>query len=363
MPRSFSSSPESMTSSSTCWPTRKVPHCFRRASTSVVLPWSTCATIAIARRSARVVGGASMSKASIANGGAYNDCRQGGHIKRRRNEEDAMLSVCLSLALVRAAPPPAAGGFTLEQVLSAPFPTHLTAAPAGGGVAWIFDSKGVRNVWAALPPEYKGRAVTTYPADDGQEISDLAFTPDGKSIAYVRGGDPNRMGEIPNPMSDPAGATQAVYVVSAAGGEPKKLGDGSSPAVSPKGDRVAFTQKGKVFVAPLDGAEKPSPAFEARGRSSELAWSPDGRLLAFVSGRGGHSFVGVFDPEKKAIRWLSPSVDLDDEPVWSPDGKRVAFVRIPGSPAARQILRPHREGPPWSILVADPATGEAKTVF
>lgn len=273
-----------------------------------------------------------------------------------------MLSVCLSLVLALS-PAPAAGGLTIEQVLSAPYPTDLTAAPAGGGVAWIFDSKGARNVWVALPPEYKGRAVTTYAADDGQEISDLAFTPDGKSLVYVRGSDPNPAGEIPNPTSDPAGATQAVFIVSAAGGEPRHVGDGGSPAISPKGDRVAFTQKGKVFWAPLDRPEKAAALFEARGRASHLTWSPDGRLLAFVSVRGGHSFVGVFDSEKKTIRWLDPSVDLDGEPAWSPDAKRVAFVRVPGSPAAREILRPHREGPPWSILVADPATGEAKTVF
>ena len=141
------------------------------------------------------------------------------------------------------------GAFTLEQVMSAPFPSELTAAPTGGAVAWVFDTRGARNVWIAEPPDYRGRAVTSYTEDDGQEITELAFTPDGKSLVYVRGGEPNRAGEIPNPKSDPAGSTQAVYAVAAGGGEPRRIGDGASPAVSPRGDRVAFVQKDKAITA------------------------------------------------------------------------------------------------------------------
>ena len=258
--------------------------------------------------------------------------------------------------------------FTLEQVLSAPFPSDLVAAPSGGAVAWVFDAKGARNVWVAASPDYRGHAVTEYPDDDGQEISEVAFTPDGKSVAYVRGGPPNRASEVPNPRSDPAGTTQAVYIVSAsggAGGAPKRVGDGAGFAISPRGDRIAWVQKDKVWWAPLDGSSAPAAvqAFQARGNCRNLRWSPDGSRLAFVSRRGDHAFIGVFDPAGKAVRYLDPSVDQDSEPAWSPDGKRVAFIRIPSSPSAREILRPHREGPPWSILVADAATGKARTIF
>jgi len=270
------------------------------------------------------------------------------------------------LPLIAAAAPaaePARGAFTLEQVMGAPFPSDLTAASTGGAVAWVFDARGTRDVWIAEPPDYRGRAVTSYTGDDGQEITELSFTPDGKSLVYVRGGPRNREGEIPNPTSDPAGSTQGVHVVATGGGEARRLGDGSSPAVSPRGDRVAFVQKDKVWWAPLDGSEKAAQAFQARGDCGDLRWSPDGSLLAFTSRRGDHRFVGVFDPAAKTIRYLDASVDRDGEPVWSADGKSLAFVRIPSSPASREILRPHREGPPWSIRVAEVATGRSREIF
>src|SRR3981081_1606235 len=49
MPRSRSSAFESITRSTWCSLDRKVPLCCSMASTSVVLPWSTCAIIAILR--------------------------------------------------------------------------------------------------------------------------------------------------------------------------------------------------------------------------------------------------------------------------------------------------------------------------
>src|SRR4029077_5133706 len=49
MPRSRSSSFESITRSMTASFSRKMPLCLSMASTSVVLPWSTCAMIAILR--------------------------------------------------------------------------------------------------------------------------------------------------------------------------------------------------------------------------------------------------------------------------------------------------------------------------
>src|SRR3972149_3845924 len=56
MPFSRSRSPESMTRSATTWLARKAPVWRSIASTSVVLPWSTWATMATLRMSARTAG-------------------------------------------------------------------------------------------------------------------------------------------------------------------------------------------------------------------------------------------------------------------------------------------------------------------
>src|SRR2546423_2529109 len=98
----------------------------------------------------------------------------------------------LALALFPAALGAQHPSFTIDQVMAPPFPDELVAAPAGGGaVAWVFNARGARNVWVAAPPDYRGKAVTSYAEDDGQELADLRWTPDGRAIVYVRGGGPN----------------------------------------------------------------------------------------------------------------------------------------------------------------------------
>jgi dipeptidyl aminopeptidase/acylaminoacyl peptidase len=267
----------------------------------------------------------------------------------------ALLFAC---STVFAAPP---ARFTLEQVMSAPFPSQLTAAPKGGAVAWVLNEHGARNVWIADAPAYSGRRITNFRDDDGQEIAQLTWTPDGRSIVFVRGGDFESGRDNPNPASLPQGVEQAIWIASLQDSVPRKVTEGNSPAVSPSGDRLVFLRKDEIWSVGLDFNAKPSQFIHSKGQAGTLRWSPDGSKLAYVSTRGDHSFIAVYNFTAKSMNYLDPSVDRDSEPVWSPDSRQLAFIRIPAAPLA---FGPRRSAsPPWSIRIADAASGNGRELW
>ena len=56
----------------------------------------------------------------------------------------------IGLLLPLMSPATSAAGFTLEQILSAPFASDIVAAPSGRAFAWASDARGRRNLWLAV---------------------------------------------------------------------------------------------------------------------------------------------------------------------------------------------------------------------
>ncbi len=114
-------------------------------------------------------------------------------------------------------------------------------------------------------------------------------------------------------------------------------------AWSPDGKRIAFLSgsfyTGSLFVMNADGSHRvqlanslgPFPNGFASGSLSgeNLAWSPDGKHIAFISGMDPRDVeLSVIDADgAHRVDFANTSGFLRD-PAWSPDSKRIAFVAL-----------------------------------
>jgi Tol biopolymer transport system component/DNA-binding winged helix-turn-helix (wHTH) protein len=271
-----------------------------------------------------------------------------------------------------------------------------TVPALGGTPKRLYSEEGVFKEHIGLPPRFswspdgrylavsalstaeKRPTITLVSLQDSSrlpltspppEYSDWcpAFSPDGKSIAFLRssgpglvddlyvvsaiGGEPKRLTSDKRAMEGPfawtpdsreiifssdRGGLRSLWRIPAYGGTPRRVeGVGTStsaPAIALVGNRLAYTSAvlkvnlRKVRLTDARHAAGPAQLIlPSQGYIGLASFSPDGKKLAFESSQSGYNEIWTAGSDGSNPAQLTFLNGVSGTPRWSNDGRSVAF--------------------------------------
>ena len=251
----------------------------------------------------------------------------------------AIAAAIVAGAALLATPALGIGDRLLSLIQSKPTPLDVQApawSPDGRTIVFVSWRDGNGEVYAMDANGSGPRNLTQNPANDVRP----AWSPDGRSIAFVSSRSPSsRCKPGPGRCWRDYDRQSEIYVMNADGSRKRNLtrdrASDDLPTWSPDGRRIAFLHgrgrgRGQLYVVNADGSglrnlgRIAGPALFA----SQLVWSPDGRTIYF-----GRYLVSTDGSGARKLPYI-PLIA-----VWSPDGRQIAFVNnvstgLPGPGAA-----------------------------
>ncbi|HET9364025.1 MAG TPA: hypothetical protein VFP71_03460, partial [Candidatus Angelobacter sp.] len=235
---------------------------------------------------------------------------------------------------------------------------NLVWSPDGSKLAFIssraldgsdaLNTNSTFNLWVMNADGSGAAPLTRLTNTSGQGVLDLAWSPDGRRIAF----DSDRVLDGSDAAS--ANGTSNVWVVNSDGTGAAiplthfTVANAELPVWSPDGSRIAFTSSGaldgsdagfavNIWVMNADGSSATPVTRLTAAFSSNPAFSPDGSKLAFLSSReldGSDAFINASNlwvaktDGSGAIpltRYSTQGIGSVFGGIWSPDGKELAF--------------------------------------
>jgi dipeptidyl aminopeptidase/acylaminoacyl peptidase len=213
---------------------------------------------------------------------------------------------------------------------------------------------------------YDGRERVQLTATPAHDESQPRWSPDGRSIAFLsdrggedaatqlwllpaHGGEATRLTDFPEGVEDfdwsPDGGRLALIVR-----DPERPAGTAKPKNPPpividrywfKDDTDGYRDRRRRHLYVFDIASRKAELLTSGDHDEFLpAWSPDGKLICYVTRRGAdpdrhfNTDVYVVEPRAGAVeRQLTrfPGADLDPDwltrPAWSPDSRRIAYLQ------------------------------------
>jgi Tol biopolymer transport system component/DNA-binding winged helix-turn-helix (wHTH) protein len=185
----------------------------------------------------------------------------------------------------------------------------------------------IADVDGTFAPTSDGRTLTPHSM---QSIDGVAWSRDGKSILFFgEGPDPARIWRV---AVEQRGSIESIEL---AGDHAQR------PATVTSRDRLVFSRYGwDGHLYRFDPALPHERIAASSSSEGDPRFSPDGRHLAFTSGRSGDVAIWVAAADGSGARQLTQGIgDWQGSPAWSPDGKTIAF----------DAWDPHRHVHIWTV--------------
>ena len=249
----------------------------------------------------------------------------------RRHKWGVLVGAVVALAILAAAGwgiysffarPKAAPfqNFTISQVTSSGDATAAAISPDGKYILTVKTDAGEESLWLRNVPTGSDTQVI---APTATQYSDLAFSPDGNYIYFKR-------------MTSNINTNYDLFRAPVLGGTPQVVARDvdSNITFSPDGKSMIYLRandpevgKFRVLTAAPDGGNETmlynGPLSESAVRA--VSWSPDGKFLAWPEG-GALGGIGLFDISSKRLRSFSSLDARITELAWMPDGSGLMIV-------------------------------------
>ena len=196
-------------------------------------------------------------------------------------------------------------------------------APDGRAVHYVSNQGGTMDLWRQALDDDGEPAGDAVALTAGLGIGRVAFSPDGKRLAYSKGGLVSNIwrATLPDDRLATWSDAQQVTFDEAFIENASLSSDGTRLALC--SDRAGNDD---LWVMPAEGGQMrqltndPTPDWYPQ-------WSPDGEQILFYAYRSGNRDVWLMPSAGGPARQLTDHPDTDWFPSWSPDGKRVAWSR------------------------------------